>query len=103
MDYCDVISHQAAKILREGQVLTTLMNEVERVQYRAALAVTGAWKGSSRSKLYDELGWESLSDRRNKQRQVLLFKIINNPTLTNYLLYPIHSQTNLFFTENSEF
>ena len=80
MDYCDVIYHQAAKVLRVGQVLTTLMNEVERVQYRPALAITGAWKGSSRSKLYDELGWESLSDRRNKQRQVLLFKIINNLT-----------------------
>ena len=47
------------------------MNEIERVQYRAALAVTGTWKGSNRSKLYEELGWESLSDRRKKQRQVL--------------------------------
>ena len=52
LDYCDVIYHQAAKITREGQVLTTLMNEIERVQYRGALAVTGAWKGSNRSKLY---------------------------------------------------
>ena len=56
LDYCDVIYHQAAKTTREGQVLTTLMNEIERVQYRGALAVTGAWKGSNRSKLYDELG-----------------------------------------------
>ena len=72
LDYCDVIYHQAAKITREGQVLTTLMNEIERVQYRGALAVTGAWKGSNRSKLYDELGWESLSDRRKKQRLVFI-------------------------------
>jgi hypothetical protein len=56
------------------------MNEVERVQYRGALAVTGTWKGTNRSKLYDELGWESLSDRRKKQRLVLLYKIINNLT-----------------------
>ena len=56
------------------------MTEVERVQYRGALAVTGTWRGSSQLKLYEELGWESLSDRRKKQRQVLLFKIVNNLT-----------------------
>ena len=32
--------------------------------FKDALAVTGAWQGSNRSKLYDELGWESLSNRR---------------------------------------
>ena len=73
LDNCDVIYHQSAKITREGQVLTSLMNEIERVQYRGALAVTGAWKGSNCSKLYDELGWESLSDRQKKQRLVLLY------------------------------
>ena len=40
------------------------MEEIERIQYQAALAITGAWKDSSRVKLYEELGWESLSDRR---------------------------------------
>ena len=80
LDYCDIIYHQPAKITNQGQVLSTLMSDIERVQYRGALAVTGAWKGSSQLKLYEELGWESLSDRRKKQRQVLLFKIINNLT-----------------------
>ena len=80
LDYCDVIYHQPAKITNQGQVLNTLMSDIERVQYRGALAVTGTWKGSSQLKLYEELGWESLSDRRKKQRQVLLFKIINNLT-----------------------
>ena len=46
------------------------MMKVERNQYQAALAITGAWQGSSRSKLYDELGWESLSDRRKCRRGV---------------------------------
>ena len=32
------------------------MNDIERVQYRAALAITGAWQGTNRNKLYDELG-----------------------------------------------
>ena len=44
--------------------LTSLKETVERTQYQAALAITGAWQGSNRSKLYEELGWESLSDRR---------------------------------------
>ena len=59
MDYCDIIYHQVAKLTAAGQVLTSLMEEVERVQYRGALAVTGAWRGTSRCKIYEELGWES--------------------------------------------
>ena len=100
LDYCDVIYHQAAKITRDGQVLTSLMNEVERVQYRGALAVTGTWKGTNRSKLYDELGWESLSDRRKKQRLVLLYKIINNLT-PSYLRDKLPPLRNPFAAETS--
>ena len=48
MDYCDVIYHQAAKLTTNGQLLSSLMEEIERVQYRGALAVTGAWKRTSR-------------------------------------------------------
>ena len=40
------------------------METVEKVQYQGALDVTGAWQGSRRSNLYEELGWESLFDRR---------------------------------------
>ena len=36
LDYCDIIYHQAAKISNAGQVLTSLMEEIERVQYRGA-------------------------------------------------------------------
>ena len=60
--------------------LSSLMEKIERVQYQAALAITGAWQGSSRSKIYDELGWESLSDRRKGRRVLLINKIINNNT-----------------------
>ena len=56
------------------------METVETVQYQAALAVTGAWRGSSRSKLYEELGWESLSDRRWCRRILQIHKILNNKT-----------------------
>ena len=63
-----------------GLTLTALMEKLERIQYQAALAVTGAWQGSSRNNLYEELGWESLSDRRRCRRILQVHKIENgNP------------------------
>ena len=62
--YCDIIYHILSKQDQFGVTLNSLMEKVERIQYQAVLAVTGAWQGSNRSKLYDELGWEFLSNRR---------------------------------------
>ena len=44
------------------------MEKAEQVQYQAALAVTGAWQGTDRVRLYEELGWEYLTDRRMLRR-----------------------------------
>ena len=52
----------------------------EQVQYKAALVVSGCWQGTSRVKLYDELGWESLADRRWGRRMTLYYKITNGLT-----------------------
>ena len=71
------------------------MEKAERIQYQTALAVTGTWQGSSRSKLYEELGWEYLSERRWCRR-----KIVSNKTpyyLTDKLprhRRPLYSQNN---------
>ena len=54
------------------------MQSIESIQYQAALAVSGAWKGSNTSKLYEELGWESLTDRRWYRRLLQFYKIIND-------------------------
>ena len=62
--------------------LNSLMDKVERIQYQAALAITGAWQGSSRSKIYEEWGWESLSDRRKCRCVLQIHKIVNNTTLS---------------------
>ena len=43
--------------LNLGVTLSSLMENVERIQYQAALAVTGTWQGSNRAKLYEQLGW----------------------------------------------
>ena len=80
LDYCDIIyhipSHQNQAPL--GVTLNSLMEKVERVQYQAALAISGAWRGSSRSKLYEEFGWESLSDRQMGRRILQIHKIFKN-------------------------
>ena len=65
LDYCNIIYHIPPKINPPPQLSTfdSLMEKLERVQYQAALAVTGAWHGSNCAKLNEELGWETLSDR----------------------------------------
>ena len=57
--------------------LKYLMNTLERIQYHCALAITGTWKGTSVNKIYDELGWESLNDRRYCRRLLQFYKIRN--------------------------
>ena len=84
LDYCGVIYHIPSITHQPplGRTLSSLMEKVERVQYQAALAITGAWQGSSHSKIYDELGWETLSDRRKYRRVLQIHKIINNNILS---------------------
>ena len=58
------------------------------VQYKAALAITGAIQGTSREKIYKELGLESLKNRRWYKRLCCMFKIMNEEApkyLTNIL------------------
>ena len=61
LDYCDIIYH--VPIITDPFVssisLKYSMQSIESSQYQAALAVSGAWKGSNTSKLYEELGWEA--------------------------------------------
>ena len=111
LDYCDFIYH-IPELLKKNTVakddeladeevdfeiadtntrtirMNFRMKELESVQYHAALAVTGTWKGTSRSKIYNELGWESLHQRRYFRRITQFFKILNGLT-PQYLLDPI--------------
>ena len=64
------------------------MNTLERIQYHAALAITGSWKGTNLNKIYDELGWESLTERHWCRRLFHFYKIQNNLT-PRYLKDPI--------------
>ena len=48
----------------------------QKDQYIAALAITGAYRGTSKEKLYHEFGFESLEDRRWLRRLCYLYKIV---------------------------
>jgi len=98
LDFCDVIYHKPALTnpFDSSINLNYLMNTLERIQYQAALAITGTWKGTNLNKIYDELGWESLTDRRWSRRLFQFYKIQNNLT-PPYLRDPIPpSRTHLF-------
>ena len=72
LDYGDIIYDNPSN--------DTFCHKIESVQYNAALAITGAIRGTSREKLYQELGLEYLSDRRWCRRLCFFYKIINNQT-----------------------
>ena len=88
LDYGDIIYHIPEKVCEFSQniILPNLMEQLEAVQYSAALAVS--WRGTSRVKLYTELGWESLSSRRWCRRLTLFYTFINNLT-PRYTVDPI--------------
>ena len=89
LDYGDVIYHNQRD---------DLMKLIEQVQYKAALIVSGCWQGTSREKLYDELGWESLDERRWARRLATFYKI-KNGLAPSYLSdhIPEHCETNTSF------
>ena len=82
LDYCDFIFHIPALNNNNNTDinLNYHMNALESIQYQAALAITGAWKGTNRDKIYEELGWESLHNRRFFRRLTQFYKIMNGFT-----------------------
>ena len=72
---------------------SSFIQNIEAVQYNAALAITGAIKGSSREKIYDELGLESLSSRRYIRRLLTFHKYFTNKS--PLYLYSIIPKVNL--------
>ena len=59
LDYGDIVYHK-----NDPEMHLSFTEQLEHTQYNVALVVSGAWKGTSRQKLLDELGWETLYDQR---------------------------------------
>ena len=84
LDCCDKIYHipVISNDFDSSLTLNYQMNALERAQYQATLAVSGGWKGTNRDKIYEELGRETLDQRRFFRRLTQFFKIMNNLTST---------------------
>ena len=79
-DYGDIIYHR-----HDPEMILNFTKRIEQTQYSAALAVAGVWRGTYRQKLYNELGWESLYQRRWFRRLCHFFNLRKTGT-TPYLL-----------------
>ena len=93
LDYCDVIYDQPKS--------ESFCTKIERIQYNAALAITGAIRGTSQIKLYKELGLESLRFRRWFRRLCTFFKIKIHGK-PKYLLNKIPSSQTHYNTWNTD-
>ena len=85
LDYADMIYDQPSN--------ASFSKRIESVQCNAAIAITGAIIGSSREKLYQELGLEYLYRRRWARRLCLLYKVFSTgqPSYIYELLPPLRS------------
>ena len=57
-----------------------IAHNMKKIQNEAARIAIGATKLVSLNNLYKEIGWESLSKRRNNHKLALLYKMINRLT-----------------------
>ena len=70
LDYADIIYDQAYN--------SAFHDKLESIQYNACLAITGAIRGTSTEKIYQELGLESLKSRRWFRKLCHFYKIFND-------------------------
>ena len=92
LDYGDIIYHQS----NNG----SMNSKLESAQYNASLTITEAIKGTSRSKLYKELGLDSLKSRRTF-RPLCSFHKILSIGLPTYLFSLIPKSTHVYQTRTS--
>ena len=91
LDYGDIIYHKY-----DPQMRLNFTQRLEQTQYSAALAVAGAWRGTSRERLYRELGWEDLYHRRWYRPQCHFYSLIKSRSPT-YLFAEIPPERNVSY------
>ena len=86
LDYGDMIYDQTFNM--------SFQQKMETIQYNAALAITGAIRGSSREKLYQELGLETLQQRRWYRKLCCFYKILKSQSSKYlYSIIPIQNMS----------
>ena len=91
IDYGDIIYDQPHN--------SSFCEKLESVQYKIAAIITGVIQGTSREKIFQELGLESLKSRRWFRRLCCMFKIMKNEA-PNYLISLIPKREQTFNTRN---
>ena len=92
LDYGDIIYDKA--------FIGSFQKKLESIQYNTALAITGTIRGTSREKVYSELGLESSQDRRWYKKLYVFYRILNN-MLPKYLSDIIPSTTRRHSSRNA--
>ena len=87
-------------VIYDQHYYNSFHQKLESIQYNAALAITGAIRGSSREKLYQELGLESLKQRRWFRKLCYFFKITKNQS-PKYLFDKIPTTRTAYRTRNN--
>ena len=72
LDYGDILYDQAYNM--------SFHQKLESIQYNACLAITGAIRGTSKEKLFQEIGLESLQLRRWYRKLGMFYKIFKSKT-----------------------
>ena len=91
LDYGDIVYDQAYN--------ESFHQKLESIQYNVSLAITGAIRGTSREKIYHELGLESLKNRRWYRKLTTFYKIwTNKAPLYLFNLIPV---SNNFYSTRS--
>ena len=91
LDYGDILYDQAYNM--------SFHHKLESIQYNACLEITGATRGSSKGKLYEELGLESLQLRHWYRKLGMFYKIYKNKS-PQYLFKLIPEKTHAYATRN---
>ena len=72
----------------------SFQQKMESIQYNAALAITAAIRGSSREKLFQELGLETLQQRSWYRKLCCFYKILKSKSLKYlYSIILIHNMS----------
>ena len=93
LDYGDIVYDRAFN--------ESFHKNLESIQYNTVIAITGAIRGTSSEKLFQELGLESLKSRRWLRKLCLFYKIFHEKS-ASYLFQLVPSNNNVYATRSSQ-
>ena len=94
LEYCDSVWDNAS---------TESKKKLDAIHIEAGRIISGATKLCSVEKLFVELGWDSLQNRRNKHKLVIFYKIMHglSPNYLRDLVPPLVQETSNYNLSNA--